>query len=94
MPGPGHRWDPVQAGTGHLSVSDQRHYLDLHCPERFGLSRNISIYEVNCYEMRTSDCVCVDASRINHSCLSNSHYSWNDNIRRLTVHAVKDISKG
>ena len=38
-------------------------------------------------------CICLDASRINHSCLPNAHYSWNENIRRETLHAVKNISK-
>ncbi|KAL7927484.1 hypothetical protein ACQKWADRAFT_276861 [Trichoderma austrokoningii] len=36
----------------------------------------------------------LTAARINHSCRPNAHKSWNDNIGRLTVHAVCDIEAG
>lgn len=36
----------------------------------------------------------LDAARINHSCRPNAHRSWNDNLQRLTVHAVRDIERG
>ncbi|KAM0451340.1 hypothetical protein ACHAO4_006015 [Trichoderma viride] len=36
----------------------------------------------------------LDASRINHSCRPNTHKSWNANLQRLTVHAVRDIERG
>lgn len=32
------------------------------------------------------------ASRINHSCLPNVHWTFNKSINRLTVHAVRDIN--
>jgi len=35
-----------------------------------------------------------NVARINHSCVPNAFYSWNEAIGRLTVHAVKDIKKG
>ena len=81
----------ISKAFDRLSVSDQRQYLDLYCPLRPGLSRGISIYEANCYEMGAGTCICTDASRINHSCVPNAHYSWNCSIKRITVHAVKDI---
>ena len=83
----------ISKAFDRLSVSDQRQFLDLHCPERLGLSCGISIYEANCYEMGAGTCICIDGSRINHSCIPNAHYSWNCNIKRVTVHAVKDIPK-
>ena len=83
----------ISEAFDHLSTSEQRKFLDLHCPERPGWSRGFSIYEANCYEMGPGTCICLDASRINHSCISNAHYAWNSNIERETVHAVKDISK-
>lgn len=76
-----------------LSTHEQEKYLDLYCPQRPGWSRGISIYEANCYEMGSGTCICLDASRINHSCIPNAHYSWNSKIHRETVHAVKDITK-
>ena len=68
--------------------------MRLHWPKRADCGRLVSTYESNCYEMGSGTCICLDASRINHSCLPNAHFSWNDNIERLTVHTVKDISEG
>lgn len=34
------------------------------------------------------------AARINHSCNPNCHATWNDNIGKLTVHAMSDICEG
>lgn len=76
-----------------LPASEQRKYFSLHCPDRPDCSPGVSIYEANCFEMGSGTCICLDASRINHSCIANAHYSWNDSIKRETVHAVKDISK-
>ena len=35
-----------------------------------------------------------DASRINHDCENNSHNSWNERIKRYTVHSLRDIEEG
>ena len=74
-----------------LSEIEQRKYMSLHCPKRTDASSVFSIYEANAYEMGSGTCICLDASRINHHCIPNSHYSWNDKIQRVTVHAMKDI---
>lgn len=76
-----------------LPASELIKYLSLHCPDRPGCSFRVSTYEANCFEMGSGTCICLDASRINHSCIPNAHYSWNSGIKRETVHAVKDISK-
>jgi hypothetical protein len=34
------------------------------------------------------------ASRINHSCRHNAQNTWNENIKRLTIHALRDIEAG
>ena len=72
---------------------EQRKYMSLSCPKRSDTSFVLSIYEANCYEMGAGTCICVDAARINHSCIPNAHYSRNNNIKRETVHAMKDIFK-
>jgi hypothetical protein len=36
----------------------------------------------------------LTASRINHSCRHNSQNTWNENIKRLTIHALRDIEEG
>jgi hypothetical protein len=38
--------------------------------------------------------VFLDASRIRHSCDSNSWKNWNDKIKKHTVHALRDIQAG
>ena len=90
----GYALDEIFEAFGRLSASDQDKYMSLHCPERPNCSVLVSIYEANCYEMGSGACICLDASRINHSCIPNAHYSWNTNIERETLHAVKDIFKG
>lgn len=34
-----------------------------------------------------------DWSRLNHSCIPNAHFNWNDNLKQLTVHALRDIAE-
>lgn len=36
----------------------------------------------------------LDACRINHACDNNAQKSWNQNIQRHTIHALRDIEKG
>jgi len=36
----------------------------------------------------------LNACRINHACNNNAQKSWNENIKRHTVHALRDIEKG
>lgn len=36
----------------------------------------------------------LEASRINHACWSNAQNSWNENIKKITIHAVRDIKEG
>lgn len=36
----------------------------------------------------------LGASRINHACDNNAHRSWNENIKRHTIHALRDIEEG
>lgn len=36
----------------------------------------------------------LHACRINHACDNNAQKSWNENIKRYTVHALRDIDEG
>ncbi|KAI0203282.1 hypothetical protein F4808DRAFT_467377 [Astrocystis sublimbata] len=36
----------------------------------------------------------LEACRINHACDRNAQKNWNDNIKKHTVHALRDIEKG
>lgn len=68
--------------------------MGLHYPEGNDYSVLARIYEVNCYEMGRGTCVCLEASKNNHSCVPNAYYSWNNDIKRLTVHAIRKIPEG
>ena len=34
------------------------------------------------------------SSRLNHSCVPNAYFAWNEKTKRLTVHAIVNISEG
>ncbi|KAF2477434.1 SET domain-containing protein [Lindgomyces ingoldianus] len=36
----------------------------------------------------------LDSSRINHSCIQNAQNTWNEDLQKLTIHALRDISEG
>lgn len=89
-----HAQNDISKAYHSLPTSEQLKYMSLHCPERPDCSRVFSIYEANCFEMGLGTCICLHASRINHSCVPNAHYSWNSRIEQETVHAVKEIVEG
>lgn len=84
----------ITRAFARLSTSDERKFSTLHCPDINDRSEIVSIYEANNFDMGAGTGMCQDASRINHSCILNAHFSWNGNIERETVHAVKDIRRG
>ena len=60
----------------------------------------LSIFERNAFPIPNSKndektkAVVFAASHLNHSCIPNCHAMWNDDIRRLCVHAVRNIRAG
>lgn len=42
----------------------------------------------------TTGGIFLDSSRINHSCNPNAQHTWNENLQKLTIHAIHDIAKG
>ncbi|KAG6093084.1 hypothetical protein E4U30_004676 [Claviceps sp. LM220 group G6] len=46
------------------------------------------------HELPELDAIFVEASRINHNCENNAQHYWKDDIKRLTVHALRDIHPG
>lgn len=54
--------------------------------------RVMSIFAVNNFRLAPSGlAVYATASRLNHSCVPNVHHSYNPTLKRITVHAVRDI---
>ena len=58
-------------------------------------SRYLGIIQTNALPLGNDEGgILLDACRINHACDNNAQKSWNDNIKRHTVHALRDIEKG
>jgi len=57
-------------------------------------AKGIAIHRTNCIAAREETVVCGDISRLNHSCLTNAHHRWNENIGAVIVHPVKNIAIG
>ena len=64
-------------------------FLALSSPARGTAKRR---FDANNYEMDDGEKgIFVEASRFNHSCIPNAHFSRNTNTQQLTIHAVIDI---
>ena len=79
-----------------LSREQQRQFLSLHNnhPGKHPFS---GIYRTNalpCGSGSPIGAVYPDICRINHSCRSNSHNSWNAALDAETIHATRDIRAG
>jgi len=61
----------------------------------FGTTGSIGIIKTNALRVdHETDAVFPTFSLTNHSCLSNASYSWDGNIMKGTLHAIRDISAG
>ena len=57
--------------------------------------RVMKIFSVNNFNLPPRDLgVFATSSRLNHSCVPNVHHSYNPNLKRTTVFAVRDIEPG
>ncbi|KAG6093085.1 hypothetical protein E4U30_004677 [Claviceps sp. LM220 group G6] len=59
--------------------------------------RYLGVFRTNCLpagDVPKTSAIFREACRINHDCDHNAMHQWNDNIKRHTVHAVRDIHKG
>jgi hypothetical protein len=53
------------------------------------------IFSTNAFKMGEHNAgIFVQASRFNHSCSPNARYSWNPEIKRLNIYALRDIAVG
>lgn len=91
-----------------LPPSQQESYLQLHGYEsdllkvavKYDIGKSwqelpelhrkvLSIYEVNAF-----GCVFFLGSRINHSCIPNSTFAYNESLKEETFHVIRDIMAG
>ncbi|KAM0344834.1 hypothetical protein ACHAPU_007216 [Fusarium lateritium] len=57
-------------------------------------SQYLGIIRTNGLPMDNGSGIFLSACRINHACDNNAKKGWNENIKRHTVHALRDIDKG
>ncbi|KAI1419748.1 hypothetical protein F5Y12DRAFT_720345 [Xylaria sp. FL1777] len=82
-----------------LSEHQQRAFLSMHNihPYDDAAARYLGIFKTNSLPAEAvgeKRAIFLEACRINHACDNNAQKSWNDNIKRHTVHALRDIDKG
>jgi hypothetical protein len=82
-----------------LSEHQQRAFLSMHNihPYRDAAERYLGIIRTNALPAETDGdkaAIFLEACRINHACDNNVQKNWNENIKRHTVYALRDIDKG
>ncbi|KAI0438720.1 heterokaryon incompatibility protein-domain-containing protein [Xylaria telfairii] len=82
-----------------LSEHQQRAFLSMHNihPYENAAGQYLGIFKTNSLPAEAvgdKGAIFLEACRINHACDNNAQKSWNENIKRHTVHALRDIDKG
>ncbi|KAM0252572.1 hypothetical protein ACHAQJ_007655 [Trichoderma viride] len=80
-----------------LSKTDQRAFFSLHNAHGRDHSPFLGIARTNALPLGSEaheGGIFLEASRINHSCQHNAQNTWNANLGRITIHALRDIEEG
>ena len=82
-----------------LSEYQRRAFLSMHNihPHKNAAEQYLGIVRTNALPIgmdATEGGIFLEACRINHACDNNAQKCWNGNIKRHTVHALRDIDKG
>ncbi|KAJ8123774.1 hypothetical protein ONZ43_g350 [Nemania bipapillata] len=82
-----------------LSEHQRRAFLSMHNihPYEDAAGQYLGIFKTNSLPAEAvgdKGAIFLEACRINHACDNNAQKSWNDKIKRHTVHAMRDIDKG
>lgn len=80
-----------------LSKNHQQEFLALHNIHTFNDvgQKYLGIIRTNGLPANDGEAgIFLQACRINHACDNNAQKNWNENIKRHTVHALRDIEKG
>ncbi|KAL2057422.1 hypothetical protein ABVK25_002475 [Lepraria finkii] len=79
----------------NLPTTERRDFEDLHCPICQPEQALRQKYIMNHFSLSVPQIgICLQGSRINHSCLPNAYSSWNDKKDRFMIHAIADIQEG
>lgn len=85
----------ISASLEALPPEQQQQFQTLHCPDHPTWTPLVSRYLANCFEIGEGGSgIFLKASRFNHSCCPNAFFSWNENLHRMTIHAILDIPAG
>jgi hypothetical protein len=82
-----------------LSEHQRRAFLSMHNIHAYrnAAEQYLGIIRTNALPIETEGsegAIFLEACRINHACDNNAQKNWNENIKRHTVHALRDIQKG
>ena len=90
----------VAAAIDRLPSEEVQKYVSLkntHAAAEGGRYDNpfFGIYSTNAHQMDSDHSgIFLEVSRFNHSCSPNARYSWNPDIKRMRVYALRDIACG
>ncbi|KAH6644880.1 hypothetical protein C7974DRAFT_29811 [Boeremia exigua] len=86
----------IAAKLKALSKTSQRQFLSLHnnFPGKFPFSNTFKTNALPCGADSPIGAVYPTICLINHSCISNSHHSWNSLLKKETIHATRPIAAG
>lgn len=89
----------VRQQVNALTEQQRLAFLSLHniYPYKSPTEQYIGIIRTNALPIEDGETgrgIFLEASRINHACDNNTQKSWNENIKRHTVHALRDINEG
>jgi len=82
-----------------LSEQQQRAFFSMHNSHAYrnAAEQYLGIVRTNALPIETNGSeggIFLETCRINHACDNNAQKNWNGNIKRHTVHALRDIYKG
>lgn len=80
-----------------LPPDNRRAFLSMHNVHADDIPQYLGVFLTNALPMvgKVEEAgIFLNACRINHACDNNAHNSWNSNIKRHTIHALRDIEQG
>lgn len=86
----------VAKEIGRLSKDNYQSFFALHNIHGSSCSPALGIARTNALPLgpqAREGGLFLEASRINHSCRPNAQNSWNTNLDRITIHALRDIEQ-
>lgn len=88
----------IKAAVDGLSSEEVQKYVSLKNADVEGGRYDnpfLGIYSTNAYETDSgSGGIFLEVSRFNHSCSPNARTSWNPDIKRMRIYALRDIAVG